>query len=184
MTAPVRVQAVGEGDVGALVRADDAAGAVGQVLGGPLAQALQVVVVALDLHRHEVRIEHSGGAVGEVPLTPDRAVGEVTREVLGQARELAGDFDINPTPSEVPWSVPLDEARRCSCRSSIHFTGTPVRRAASAISAMYGYMLDLMPKLPPMSGGTMKRSLFSGTPRTRAVRGCMMNGPMKFDQSV
>lgn len=67
------------------------------------------IVVALDLHRHEVRIEHSGGAVGEVPLTPDRAVGEVTREVLGQARELAGDFDINPTPSEVPWSVPLDE---------------------------------------------------------------------------
>ncbi len=49
---------------------------------------------------------------------------------------------------------------------------------------MYGYMLDLMPKLPPISGGTMKRSLFSGTPRTRAVSGCMMNGPMKFDQSV
>ncbi len=35
-----------------------------------------------------------------------------------------------------------------------------------------------------MSAGTMKRSLFSGTPSTRAVSGCMMNGPMKFDQSV
>ena len=45
-------------------------------------------------------------------------------------------------------------------------------------------MLDLMPKLPPMSGGTMKRSLFSATPSTRAVSGCMMNGPMKFDHTV
>ena len=80
--------------------------------------------------------------------------------------------------------MPLDEASRCSRRSSIHFTGTPVTRAARAISAMYGYMLDLMPKLPPMSAGTMKRSLFSGTPSTRAVSGCMMNGPMKFDHIV
>src|SRR2546430_16775208 len=29
-----------------------------------------------------------------------------------------------------------------------------------------------------MSGGTMKRSLFPGSPSTRAVSGCMMNGPM------
>ena len=35
-----------------------------------------------------------------------------------------------------------------------------------------------------MSVGTMKRSLFSARPSTRAVSGCMMNGPMKFDQSV
>src|SRR5260370_1099173 len=73
-------------------------------------------------------------------------------------------------------SVPLEEASRCSRRSSIHLTGTPVSRAARAINAMYGYMLDLMPKLPPMSGGTMKRSLFSATPSTRAVRGGMMGG--------
>jgi len=35
-----------------------------------------------------------------------------------------------------------------------------------------------------MSGGTMKRSLFSARPSTRAVKGCMMNGPMKFDHTV
>ena len=35
-----------------------------------------------------------------------------------------------------------------------------------------------------MSAGTMKRSLFSGRPRTRAVSGCMMKGPMKFDHTV
>ena len=81
-------------------------------------------------------------------------------------------------------SVPLDDAARCSRRSSTHLTVTPVSIAASPTSAMYGYMLDLMPKLPPMSAGTMKRIRFSGRPSTRAVSGCMMNGPMKFDQTV
>src|SRR5436305_2228372 len=40
------------------------------------------VVACLDLHSHESVIEHSGGEVRRVPLAPDRAVGEVTREVL------------------------------------------------------------------------------------------------------
>ena len=43
---------------------------------------------------------------------------------------------------------------------------------------------DLIPKLPPMSVGTMKRSRFSGSCSTRATSGCMMNGPMKLDQIV
>src|SRR5487761_2511512 len=32
------------------------------------------LVVALDLHAHEAVVEHSGGAVERVPLTPDRPV--------------------------------------------------------------------------------------------------------------
>jgi Family of unknown function (DUF5996) len=67
------------------------------------------IVVVLDLQRHEVGVERTDGEVRRVPLTPDRAVGAVTREVLAYARELAGDFEINVTPKEVPWSVPLDE---------------------------------------------------------------------------
>lgn len=67
------------------------------------------IVVTLDLLRHEVRLEHTDGSVERVPLTPDRSVGEVARDVLARARRLAGDFEINPKPSEVPWSVPLDE---------------------------------------------------------------------------
>src|ERR671929_993365 len=38
--------------------------------------------VALDLNRHAAVAEHSAGARREIPLTPDRAVGDVTREVL------------------------------------------------------------------------------------------------------
>ena len=67
------------------------------------------VVVALDLRTHEALVEHSDGRARRIALTPDRAVGEVTRELLGAIRALAGAVEINPTPQEVPWSVPLDQ---------------------------------------------------------------------------
>jgi Family of unknown function (DUF5996) len=35
----------------------------------------------------------------------------VTREVLAAVRALGGPVEIDPTPQEVPWSVPLDEDR-------------------------------------------------------------------------
>jgi hypothetical protein len=66
-------------------------------------------VVALDLRSHEVRAEHSNGQSWAAGLTPDRSVGEVTREVLEALGDLAGKVEINPTPQEVPWTVPLDE---------------------------------------------------------------------------
>jgi hypothetical protein len=64
---------------------------------------------ALDLRSHEALVEHSGGEVRRVALAPDRAVGEVTRDLLAAIRELAGAVEINATPQEVSWSVPLDE---------------------------------------------------------------------------
>ena len=67
------------------------------------------LVVALDLRSHEAIVEHSGGRVHRVALAPDRPVGEVTREVLEAVRSVGGAVEINPTPQEVPWSVPLDQ---------------------------------------------------------------------------
>jgi hypothetical protein len=67
------------------------------------------IVVTLDLHAHEALVEHSDGPVRRTALAPDRPVGEVTRELLQAVRELAGPVEIDPTPQEVPWSVPLDE---------------------------------------------------------------------------
>jgi Family of unknown function (DUF5996) len=67
------------------------------------------LVVGLDLRTHEAVVEHSDGEVRRVALGPDRPVGEVTREVLDAVRALAGAVEIDPTPQEVPWSVPLDE---------------------------------------------------------------------------
>ncbi len=67
------------------------------------------VVVALDLHTHEALVEHSDGRGGRVPLTPDRPVGDVTRELLDTFGALAGHFQIDPAPQEVAWTVPLDQ---------------------------------------------------------------------------
>jgi hypothetical protein len=67
------------------------------------------LVVALDLHSHEAVVTHSGGRTQRVALTPDRPVGEVTRAVLDAVRSLGGAVEIDPTPQEVPWTVPLDE---------------------------------------------------------------------------
>ncbi|HMH94860.1 MAG TPA: DUF5996 family protein [Streptosporangiaceae bacterium] len=67
------------------------------------------LVALLDLRAHQAVVEHSGGRSVAVPLGPDRPVGEVTRAVLAAVGELAGPVQIDPTPQEVPWTVPLDE---------------------------------------------------------------------------
>jgi hypothetical protein len=67
------------------------------------------LVVALDLRVHEAVVEHSDSRAERVALSPDRAVGQVTREVLAAVRRLGGPVEIDPAPQEVPWSVPLDE---------------------------------------------------------------------------
>ena len=67
------------------------------------------LVVALDLHVYEAVAEHSDGRAQRVPLTPDRSVGEVTRELLAAVRALAGPVELNFTPQETTWTVPLDE---------------------------------------------------------------------------
>jgi hypothetical protein len=67
------------------------------------------LVVALDLHSHEAVAEHSDGRSERVALTPDRPVGEVTRELLRSVGGLVGAVEIDPTPQEVAWTAPLDE---------------------------------------------------------------------------
>src|ERR1700686_4948515 len=56
------------------------------------------LVVALDLHRHEAVVEHSAGAVARIALAPDRAVADVTRELLAAVRGVAGDVQIGLVP--------------------------------------------------------------------------------------
>src|SRR4051812_43508588 len=78
------------------------------------------IVVALDLHAHEALVEHSGGSARTVALRPNRAVGEVTHDVLDAVREIGGAVEIDPTPQEVSWTVPLDE-------DDVHATYDPVQ---------------------------------------------------------
>jgi Family of unknown function (DUF5996) len=66
------------------------------------------LVVVLDLRSHHAVVEHSSGHTELIPLMPDRAVGDVTRDVLAAVRRLAGPVTIDPTPQEVAWHAPLD----------------------------------------------------------------------------
>jgi hypothetical protein len=67
----------------------------------PAPDASGAIVLALDLHSHEAVAEHNDGRAERVGLTPDRPVGEVTREVLAAVRGLVGEVEIDPTPQEV-----------------------------------------------------------------------------------
>src|SRR5919197_388248 len=80
-----------------------------ETLALPAVDGSGAFVVALDLRVHEAIVEHSDGRAERVPLTPDRSVGEVARDVLDAARGMAGAIEIDPTPQEVAWTVPLDE---------------------------------------------------------------------------
>ncbi len=77
----------------------------------PAPDASGALVALIDLHRHETVLEHSDGRVERVPLTPDRSVADVTKDVMGAVGRLVGSIEINPQPQEVPWTVPLDEDR-------------------------------------------------------------------------
>src|SRR5258708_22585376 len=65
------------------------------------------LVVALDLRQHAAVVEHSDGRAQRIPLTPDRAVADVTRDVLA----AAGDPEIYMTPQAPSSTVPLQEDR-------------------------------------------------------------------------
>jgi hypothetical protein len=67
------------------------------------------LVVALDLRTHEAVVEHSDGRSRHTALAPDVPVGRVTRSVLAAVKALGGAVEIDPTPQEVTWTVPLDE---------------------------------------------------------------------------
>jgi hypothetical protein len=80
-----------------------------QTLPLPAPDGSGVFAVELDLCSHEAVVAHGDGRVERVPLGPDRAVRDVTREVMAAVTRLAGDVEIDLTPQETPWTVPLDE---------------------------------------------------------------------------
>jgi hypothetical protein len=95
-------------------------------------------VAALDLHAYEAVVEHSDGRERRIPLTPDRSVGAVTRDVLAAVRELAGPVEINPAPQETPWKTPLDQDEEHASfdRSQIDAYFTAATRAARVLAEL------------------------------------------------
>jgi Family of unknown function (DUF5996) len=75
----------------------------------PAGDGSGALVVALDLRTCEALVEHSNGGDTRIPLTPNRAVGAVARDVLAAVRAAGGPLELDLTPQETPWTTPLDE---------------------------------------------------------------------------
>jgi hypothetical protein len=125
------------------------------------------LVVALDLRRHEAVVEHSGGADRRIPLTPDRSVGEVTRDVLAALREVAGPVEIDPAPQETPWTTPLDadeeHASYDAARVVAYFAAAT--RAAQVLAALRAPFRGRSTPVNAWWGSfDLSVSLFSGRP--------------------
>jgi Family of unknown function (DUF5996) len=125
------------------------------------------IVVALDLHAHEAVAEHSDGRARRVALTPDRPVGEVTREVLAAVAELGGAVAIDPTPQEVDWSAPLDEDTEHATydREQVAAYFAAATRAAQMLAALRApYRGRSTPVNAWWGSFDLAVSLFSGRP--------------------
>jgi hypothetical protein len=94
--------------------------------------------VVLDLHTYEAVAEHSDGRALRIPLTPDRPVGEVTRELLASVRRIAGEVELNLTPQETPWTQPLDEDDEHASFDTAHIDAyfAAATRAALVLAAL------------------------------------------------
>lgn len=124
-------------------------------------------VACLDLHVHEAVIEHSGGGIRRVPLTLNRGVGEVTRDVLEAVREIAGEVTLDTTPQEVPWSVPLDEDEEHATYDTAH-VGVYFEMATRAALVLADFRAPYRGRSTPMNAWwgsfDLAVNLFSGQP--------------------
>jgi hypothetical protein len=139
------------------------------------------LVVALDLNAHEAVIEHSDGRAERVPLTPDRPVADVTRDVLSTVRAVGGDVSIDPTPQEVPWTTPLDEdydhGRYDRAQVSDYFAA-----ATQAAIVLAAYRAPYRGRSTPVNAWwgsfDLSVSLFSGLPAEPPSRDFIMRNAM------
>jgi hypothetical protein len=125
------------------------------------------LAVALDLRSHEAVVEHSAGPTERVALTPDRAVGEVTREVLAAVRALGGPVELDLKPQEVAWTEPLDQ-------DTEHATYDPAQvtayfaAATGAAQVLAAYRAPFRGRSTPVNAWwgsfDLAVSLFSGLP--------------------
>jgi hypothetical protein len=124
-----------------------------------------VLVVALDLREHAALVEHSDGRTEQIPLTPDRPVGTVAREILA----AAGPVTMDMTPQEVGWTVPLDQDEEHATYDIEHVT-TYFAMATRAARVLADYRAPFRGRSTPVNAWwgsfDLAVSLFSGLPAT------------------
>jgi Family of unknown function (DUF5996) len=147
----------------------------------PAPDGSSALVVALDLRHHVAVVEHSDGRSQRIPLTPDCAVANVTREVLA----AAGDPSIDMTPHEVPWTVPLDEDREHAAYDAAAVTDyfIAATRAAQVVTA---YRAPFRGRSMPVNAWwgsfDLAVSLFSGRPAQPPSNDFIMRNSMDVQE--
>ncbi len=143
------------------------------------------LVVLLDLRVHEAVVEHSGGREERIPLTPHRAVGAVTREVLAAVRSVGGPVEIDPAPQEVPWSVPLDEDEEHAHYDSAQ-VGEYVAAAAQAALVLAAFRAPYRGRSTPVNAWwgsfDLAVNLFSGLPADPPSKDFIMRNAMNAEE--
>jgi hypothetical protein len=138
-----------------------------ETLALPAPDGSGAIVAGLDLRTHEAFVEHSDGRETRISLTPNRSVGEVTRETLEAVGRLAGEVRINPTPQEVPWEAPLDQDEEHSTYESEQVT-TYFTAATQAALVLAEFRAQYRGRSTPVNAwwGTfdLAVALFSGRP--------------------
>jgi hypothetical protein len=143
------------------------------------------VVLALDLRRHHVALEHSDGRERQVPLTPHRSVGEVTRDVLAAVRELTGPVAFDPRPQEVPWSTPLDQDEEHATYDTGQVRGylAAATRAALVLAELRAPFRGRSTPVSAWWGGfDLAVSLFSGRPADPPSDGFLKRNSMDAEE--
>jgi hypothetical protein len=139
------------------------------------------LVIALDLRRHLALIEHSAGGSDQIALTPNRPVGNVTRDVLAAVGRLGGPVQIDPAPQEVPWSVPVD-----ADTEHAHYDPDEVDRyfaaATRAALVLAAYRAPYRGRSTPVNAWwgsfDLAVSLFSGAPADPPAQDFIMRNAM------
>jgi len=137
--------------------------------------------LTLDLRSHHAAVEHQDGRGIRIPLTPNRAVADVTRDVLDAVRELAGDVVINMKPQETPWSTPLDKDTEHATYNSDQVAGyfAAASRAASVLAAFRApYRGRSTPVNAWWGSFDLAVSLFSGAPARPPSQDFIMRNSM------
>jgi hypothetical protein len=143
------------------------------------------IVALLDLRTHEAVVEHSDGRTARIPLTPNRSVGAVTRDVLDAVRRLSGPVQINRQPQEVSWTVALDEDEEHHTYDqaqvrTYHAAATQAALALTAVRAPY------LGRATPVNAwwGTfdLAMSLFSGRAVDPPSDGFIMRNSVNAEQ--
>jgi uncharacterized protein DUF5996 len=139
------------------------------------------VVVALDLRNHEAVVEGSGGTEQRIALAGERSVGAVCRELLAALHRVAGEVEINATPQEVSWSVPLNEDEE-------HATYDPVEvetyfaAATQAALALTAFRAPYRGRSTPVNAWwgsfDLAVNLFSGRPAEPPAKDFIMRNAM------